>query len=203
MHPKKTARNPNTAQADRIIECEATGDGLPVHHRGVTQSRSRGLPGRKSPAKLLDQVGDERAAPAIHRFRSVRWPHARVSPVRRTRRRFRRRIGRCGGSLPTPRVEPTDALPEILAMHFSSLNVHRGERWSGEFVTGTSVASVEVRTNLFRSTSLVRFRSFEFAVNVSTSADLHSVLSFARDRAQQCGCRVEHDSVRITVGFRN
>jgi hypothetical protein len=51
--------------------------------------------------------------------------------------------------LPTPRVEPNDALPRILAMRFSSLDVRRGGRWSGEFVTGTNVASVEVRTNLF------------------------------------------------------
>ena len=34
-------------------------------------------------------------------------------------------------------------------MHFSSLSVARGSRWSGDFVTGSSVASVEVRTNLF------------------------------------------------------
>ena len=52
-------------------------------------------------------------------------------------------------ALPTPRVEPRDAPPQILAMHFSSLDVRRGERFSGEFVTGTNVASIEVRTNLF------------------------------------------------------
>lgn len=34
-------------------------------------------------------------------------------------------------------------------MRFSSLDVHRGDEWSGSFVTGTNVASVEVRTNLF------------------------------------------------------
>lgn len=34
-------------------------------------------------------------------------------------------------------------------MRFSSLDVRRGQRWSGAFVTGTNVASVEVRTNLF------------------------------------------------------
>jgi hypothetical protein len=51
--------------------------------------------------------------------------------------------------LPTPRVEPNGALPRILAMRFSSLDVRRGQRWSGAFVTGTNVASIEVRTNLF------------------------------------------------------
>lgn len=51
--------------------------------------------------------------------------------------------------LPTPRVEPNSALPRILAMRFSSLDVRRGQRWTGAFVTGTNVASVEVRTNLF------------------------------------------------------
>ena len=34
-------------------------------------------------------------------------------------------------------------------MRFSSLDVSRGEHWSGAIVTGTNVASVEVRTNLF------------------------------------------------------
>jgi hypothetical protein len=51
--------------------------------------------------------------------------------------------------MPTPRIEPNDAPPKILAMRFSSLDVSRGQRWSGEFVTGTDVASIEVRTNLF------------------------------------------------------
>ncbi|MGA9946489.1 MAG: hypothetical protein WBE79_08375 [Candidatus Cybelea sp.] len=52
-------------------------------------------------------------------------------------------------ALPTPRVEPNDAPPRILAMRFSTLDVKRGTHWSGEFVTGTNVASLEVRTNLF------------------------------------------------------
>lgn len=70
-------------------------------------------------------------------------------------------------SLPTPRIAPNQAAPEILAMHFSSLNLHRGDRWSGEFVTGTSVASIEVRTNLF-SIDVPRTGSgrFGFALNV-------------------------------------
>ncbi len=51
--------------------------------------------------------------------------------------------------LPTPRVEPNGAPPKILGLRFSTLDVRRGQRWSGAFVTGTNVASVEVRTNLF------------------------------------------------------
>lgn len=51
--------------------------------------------------------------------------------------------------LPTPKVEPNDAPPRILGMRFSALDVRRGQHWSGWFVTGTDVASVEVRTSLF------------------------------------------------------
>lgn len=51
--------------------------------------------------------------------------------------------------LPSPRIEPNGAPPRIIAMRFSSLDVRRGEAWSGAIVTGTNVASLEVRTNLF------------------------------------------------------
>jgi hypothetical protein len=51
--------------------------------------------------------------------------------------------------LPSPVYEPNGALPRILGMRFSSLDVRRGESWAGAFVTTTNVASVEVRTNLF------------------------------------------------------
>jgi hypothetical protein len=51
--------------------------------------------------------------------------------------------------LPTPPIEPNGAPPRILSMRFSSLDVRRGQHWSGAIVTGTNVASVEVRTNLF------------------------------------------------------
>jgi hypothetical protein len=52
-------------------------------------------------------------------------------------------------TLPAPQLEPNAAPPRILGMRFSSLDVHRGDRWSGDVVTGTNVASLEVRTNLF------------------------------------------------------
>jgi hypothetical protein len=51
--------------------------------------------------------------------------------------------------LPAPATTGNTALPRILAMHFSSLDVARGSTWSAQMVTGTNVASVEVRTNLF------------------------------------------------------
>jgi len=51
--------------------------------------------------------------------------------------------------LPSPPVEANGAPPRILGMRFSSLVVKRGEWWSASFVTGTNVASIEVRTNLF------------------------------------------------------
>jgi hypothetical protein len=49
----------------------------------------------------------------------------------------------------TPIAAANDAPPHILAMRFSAPEVRRGETWSGEIVTGTNVASVEVRTSLF------------------------------------------------------
>ncbi|MBV8198032.1 MAG: hypothetical protein JO263_07850 [Candidatus Eremiobacteraeota bacterium] len=51
--------------------------------------------------------------------------------------------------LPAPPTQPNGAPPRILGMRFSSLDIRRGGRWSGAFVTGTNVASIEVRTNLF------------------------------------------------------
>jgi hypothetical protein len=70
-------------------------------------------------------------------------------------------------AMPAPPVEPNDAPPRILAMRFSSLDVRRGERWSGAFVTGTNVASLEVRTNLFSINAPKRAPGrFDFALNV-------------------------------------
>jgi hypothetical protein len=70
-------------------------------------------------------------------------------------------------TLPSPPVEPNGAPPRILGMRFSSLNVRRGQPWSGAFVTGTNVASIEVRTNLVSIN--VPHKSpgrFAFALNV-------------------------------------
>ncbi len=70
-------------------------------------------------------------------------------------------------ALPTPRVEGNDAPPGILGMRFSSLDVRRGERWSGAFTTGTNVASLEVRTSLFSINVPKRAPGrFTFAVDV-------------------------------------
>lgn len=69
--------------------------------------------------------------------------------------------------LPTPRIEPMDAPPTILAMHFSTLQARRGQRFSGNFTTGTNVASVEVRTNLFSiDVPRIGYGRFAFTLNV-------------------------------------
>lgn len=58
-------------------------------------------------------------------------------------------VGAAPGALASPAIRIGSAPPEVLAASFSSLDVRRGQVWSGRFVTGTNVASLEVRTNLF------------------------------------------------------
>ncbi len=52
-------------------------------------------------------------------------------------------------SLPAPERDTPKATPRIQAIWLSGNDVRRGADWSGEIVTSTNVASVEVRTNLF------------------------------------------------------
>jgi len=68
---------------------------------------------------------------------------------------------------PSPAVASNDAPPQIQAMHFSSLDVRRGQSWSAAFVTSSNVASVEVRNNLF-SINVPRtgFGRFAFALDL-------------------------------------
>ena len=68
---------------------------------------------------------------------------------------------------PEPVALSSGAAPRLLSVRFSSLDVKRGERWSGAFVTSTNVASVEVRTPLF-SINVPRssFGRFGFAADV-------------------------------------
>lgn len=70
-------------------------------------------------------------------------------------------------SLPTPAAAANDAPPKILAMHFSGDEVRRGQTWSGQIITTTNVASVEVRSNLF-SINVPRrnFGRFAFTLRV-------------------------------------
>ena len=76
-------------------------------------------------------------------------------------------VGIRPAAFPSPLRVPNGAAPQIQAMHFSSLDVARGSTWSGQFVTPTNVASVEVRTNLF-SIDVPRnaFGRFAFRLNV-------------------------------------
>jgi hypothetical protein len=69
--------------------------------------------------------------------------------------------------LPRPVTALPDAPPKIVGAWFSSNDVPRGHTWSGEIVTTTNVASVEIRTNLF-SINVPRraFGHFAFHVRV-------------------------------------
>lgn len=76
-------------------------------------------------------------------------------------------LGSAPVAMPSPALARNGARPRVLAMHFSSLNVARGGRWSGEFVTGSNVASVEVRTNLFSiDVPRTQIGRFAFDLNV-------------------------------------
>ncbi|MGZ3503264.1 MAG: hypothetical protein ACXVAM_04315 [Vulcanimicrobiaceae bacterium] len=76
-------------------------------------------------------------------------------------------VGTSPATLPSPRARANDAAPQIQAIALSSLDVRRGQRWSGRIVTSTNVASVEIRTNLF-SLDVPRtdFGRFAFTLNV-------------------------------------
>lgn len=77
------------------------------------------------------------------------------------------RIGASPAALASPVVRPNGAAPRIAEIALSSVDVRRGERWSGRIVTSTNVASVEIRTNLF-SLDVPRrdFGRFAFTLNV-------------------------------------
>jgi hypothetical protein len=67
----------------------------------------------------------------------------------------------------TPVPAPNDAPPHILAMRFSTADVRRGANWSGQIVTTTNVASVEVRTSLFSiDVPRTSFGRFAFQLHV-------------------------------------
>ncbi len=63
------------------------------------------------------------------------------------------RIVSVGGQLPsdwpTAALAPPNVVPAILRIHLNALRVRPGEVWSGRIATGTNVASVEIRTELF------------------------------------------------------
>lgn len=69
--------------------------------------------------------------------------------------------------LPSPLKRAPTAAPQVIAMRFTSLDVKRGERWAGEFVTGSNVASIEVRTNLFSiDVPRIAYGRFAFSLDV-------------------------------------
>lgn len=77
------------------------------------------------------------------------------------------RIGASAIALPAPLRRLNDAPAMIQAVALSSNDVRRGEEWSGQIVTTTNVASVEIRTNLF-SLNVPRqtFGRFAFRLHV-------------------------------------
>ena len=59
------------------------------------------------------------------------------------------------------------APPQIVGMAFNSLDVARGSTWSGDIITSSNVASVEVRSNLFSiDVPRTAFGRFHFDIDV-------------------------------------
>ncbi len=58
-------------------------------------------------------------------------------------------VGNVPKAWATPPILPKAAAPRIVAMHFSSLDVRRGQVWRASFVVSTNTKAMEVRTNLF------------------------------------------------------
>ncbi len=76
-------------------------------------------------------------------------------------------VGSAARESPAAPVARASDPPRIVAMRFSSLDVARGSVWSGHFVTGTNVASLEVRSNLFSiDVPRTSFGNFAFHLNV-------------------------------------
>lgn len=50
---------------------------------------------------------------------------------------------------PTPLIAAPNALPQMQAIRFSSVDVALGTDWSGEIVASSNTASIEITTNNF------------------------------------------------------
>jgi len=69
-------------------------------------------------------------------------------------------------SLPTPELAVASAAPKILAVQLSALNVHPGDTWTGNIITTTNVASLEVRAPSFTfNAERIGYGEFAFSVH--------------------------------------
>ncbi|MGA3037724.1 MAG: hypothetical protein ABSE64_09610 [Vulcanimicrobiaceae bacterium] len=68
---------------------------------------------------------------------------------------------------PQPVIAAPDALPQIQAVRFSSLDVALGNDWSGEIIASSNTASLEITTNLFAfSVPRPKVGHFAFALHM-------------------------------------
>jgi hypothetical protein len=69
-------------------------------------------------------------------------------------------------ALPTPEPAVAGAAPKILAVQLSALNVHPGDTWTGNIITTTNVASLEVRAPSFTfNAERIGYGEFAFSVH--------------------------------------
>jgi len=99
-------------------------------------------------------------------------------------------------ALPTPEIAAPDAPPKILAVQLSALHVHPGDTWTGNIITTTNVASLEVRAPSFTfNAEHVGPGEFAFSIHAIFIPPIYRrVYTVALIARNTKGAQAEHDT---------